>query len=68
MILYVIPFDVNEMANATPTRRRACYQGRPLDLFAVFVVSSMPAVGNRTHTGLPPKGFKSSACAVTIAR
>ena len=43
------PFNFYEMSNATPMRRRACYQVLSASTRPLFVVSPMPAVGLNPH-------------------
>ncbi len=42
---YIIPFNVNEMGDATPMRHRECYQVRSALTPEIFIVSPLPAVG-----------------------
>ncbi len=54
---YLIPFNVNETANATPMRRRACYQIRLASTAPLFVVSSIPAAGFEPTPWFPRRRF-----------
>jgi len=56
---YVIPFNVNEMGNATPMQRWACYQVRWVTTPRGFAVSPIPAVGiepTRAFASIGPVG------------